>query len=256
MARAAERSRRWLGRGLPYLETGPLPGHLIVIEGTDGVGRSTQIDLLRPWLELEGWAVSNTGWTRSPLLSDTINEAKAGHELTTTTLSLLYAADFADRLEHQIIPALRAGFIVIADRYVYTAFARNSVMGVDPAWTEELFGMALVPDLVLYLEIDVEGLVPRVFEGKGMDYWESGMHLALGDDLFDSFHRYQGQLLAEYDRLARECDFLTFDARRPIDDIQTALRSAIREYLATSRKPAPPRARRGSSVPLRAGRRA
>src|SRR5439155_283091 len=111
---------------------GPLPGHLIVIEGTDGVGRSTQIELLRPWLELEGYAVSNTGWTRSPLLSDTINEAKAGHELTVVTFSLLYAADFADRLEHQIIPVLRAGFIVIADRYMYTAFARHTVMGADP----------------------------------------------------------------------------------------------------------------------------
>lgn len=255
MARAAERGGpRWLGHGLPYLETGPLPGHLIVIEGTDGVGRSTQIELLRPWLELEGWAVSNTGWTRSPLLSDTINEAKAGHELTTTTLSLLYAADFADRLEHQIIPALRAGFIVIADRYVYTAFARNSVMGVDPTWTEDLFGMALVPDLVLYLAIDVDALVPRVLEGKGMDYWESGMHLALGDDLFDSFHRYQRRLIAEYDRLAQAHAFLTVDARRSIDDIQLALRSAIREYLAASARPAPGRRRRHRE-PARLGRR-
>ena len=129
---AAKRPKTWYGHGLPYVQMKPLPGHLIVIEGTDGVGRSTQIELLRPWLELEGYAVSNTGWTRSPLLADTINEAKAGHELTVVTFSLLYAADFADRLEHQIIPALRAGFIVIADRYMYTAFARNMVMGADP----------------------------------------------------------------------------------------------------------------------------
>jgi len=149
---AKKKSKTWYGHGLPYLKIGSFPGHLIVIEGTDGVGRSTQIELLRPWLELQGHAVSNTGWTRSPLLSDTINEAKAGHELTVLTFSLLYAADFADRLEHQIIPALRAGFIVIADRYMYTAFARNMVMGADPAWTRELFGFALVPDLVLYLE--------------------------------------------------------------------------------------------------------
>jgi dTMP kinase len=121
------------------VKQGAFPGHLIVIEGTDGVGRSSQIELLSPWLELGGHAVSNTGWTRSPLLSDTINEAKAGHELTTTTFSLLYAADFADRLEHQIIPALKAGFVVIADRYMYTAFARNTVMGVDPAWTRALW---------------------------------------------------------------------------------------------------------------------
>ena len=154
--------------------------------------------MLRGWLELEGYAVSNTGWTRSPLLSATIAEAKAGHQLTPITFSLLYAADFADRLEHEILPALQAGFVVIADRYMYTAFARNAVMGADPEWTHEVFGMALVPDLVLYLEIDVDTLVPRVVRGKGMDYWESGMHLALSSDIFDSFQNYQRRIIAEY----------------------------------------------------------
>jgi dTMP kinase len=233
MARFPEREGpQWFGRGIPYVKRGPLPGHLIVIEGTDGVGRSTQIELLSPWLELEGYAVSNTGWTRSLLLADTINEAKAGHELTTTTFSLLYAADFADRLEHQIIPALKAGFIVIADRYMYTAFARNNVMGVDPAWTRALFGMAIVPDLVLYLQIDVDGLIPRVFEGKGMDYWESGMHLALGSDLYDSFVRYQGELIGEYDRLAEEFGFLVVDARDSVVTIQEQLRAHVAAYLS------------------------
>jgi dTMP kinase len=216
---------------MPYLTERRLPGHLIAIEGTDGIGRSTQIELLRPWLELEGYAVSNTGWTRSPLLHETINEAKEGHQLTVTTFSLLYAADFADRLEHEILPALQAGFIVIADRYMYTAFARNTVMGADPAWTRDLFGMALVPDLVLYLDVDVDTLVPRVVQGKGMDYWESGMHLALGTDLFDSFIRYQRGLIDEYRRLADEFGFLTIDARRSIDDVQTDLRTHITEYL-------------------------
>jgi len=227
----AKRGKSWYGHGLPYVPMGSLPGHLIVIEGTDGVGRSTQIERLSPWLELEGYAVSNTGWTRSPLLADTINEAKAGHELTTTTMSLLYGADFADRMEHQIIPALKAGFIVIADRYMYTVFARNAVMGVDAAWTRQLFGMALVPDLVLYLEIDVDHLIPRVLEGKGMDYWESGMHLALGSDMFDSFTRYQTQLIGEYDRLARAERFVTVDARRSVDEIQAELRAHIQTYL-------------------------
>ncbi len=234
----ARRGKTWYGHGLPYVKMKPLPGHLIVIEGTDGVGRSTQIELLQPWLELEGYAVSNTGWTRSPLLADTINEAKAGHELTVMTFSLLYAADFADRIEHQIIPALKAGFIVIADRYMYTAFARNMVMGADPAWTRELFGFALVPDLVLYLEIDVDHLVPRVLAGKGMDYWESGMHLALGIDLFDSFQRYQRRLIEEYNALAREFGFVSVDARAPIDDIQAELRQHIAAYLAATRRPA------------------
>jgi dTMP kinase len=151
--------------------------------------------------------------------------------LTVTTFSLLYAADFADRLEHEILPALQAGFIVIADRYMYTAFARNTVMGAEPAWTRDLFGVALVPDLVLYLDIDVDALVPRVVQGKGMDYWESGMHLALGTDLFDSFLRYQRRLIGEYRRLADEFGFATIDARPPIETVQAALREQISDYL-------------------------
>jgi len=232
MVPGARRRKRWYGHGLPYLRLKPLPGHLIVIEGTDGVGRSTQIEMLRSWLEVEGYAVSNTGWTRSPLLSETINEAKAGHYLTVTTFSLLYAADFADRLEHQIIPALKAGFVVIADRYMYTAFARNAVMGANPGWTRRLFGVALVPDLVLYLDIDVENLVSRVLAGKGMNYWESGMHLALGTDIFESFDRYQRRLLEEYDRLADEFRFIRVDARRSVEEIQDDLRAHIARYLS------------------------
>ncbi|MBI1814929.1 MAG: dTMP kinase [Deltaproteobacteria bacterium] len=229
--------KAFYGHGLPYLKIGSLRGSLIVIEGTDGVGRSTQIEQLTPWLEVQGHGVTNTGWTRSPLLSETINEAKAGHELTVTTFSLLYAADFADRLENEIIPALRAGFIVVADRYMYTAFARNAVMRADPKWTRELFGCALVPDLVLYLKIDADHLIPRVLEGKGMDYWESGMHLALGSDIFDSFRHYQTRLIREYNRLAQEFQFVTIDARRPIETIQADLRRHISSYLNRSKRP-------------------
>jgi dTMP kinase len=246
------------GNGLPYLKISPLRGSLIVIEGTDGVGRSTQIEQLTRWLEVQGYGVVNTGWTRSPLLAETINEAKAGHELNVTTFSLLYAADFADRLENQIIPALRAGFIVVADRYMYTAFARNAVMGADPEWTRKLFGFAVVPDLVMYLQIDVKHLVPRVLESKGMDYWESGMHLKLGSDIFDSFRRYQSRILREYDRMADEFDFVTVDAQQPIDDIQQELRGAIGRYLAGEHLPRRRRvpAPRVSAAPRRArGRR-
>lgn len=228
-------NKTFYGHGLPNLKVGPLRGSLIVVEGTDGVGRSTQIDQLMSWLELQGYAVTNTGWTRSALLSETINEAKAGHALTSTTFSLLYAADFADRLENNIIPALRAGFIVLADRYMYTAFARNAVMGADRKWTRDLFGCALIPDLVLYLKIDVDDLIPRVLEGKGMDYWESGMHVALGSDIFDSFVRYQGRLIREYNRLAREFTFTTVDARQSIEQIQAELRGHIAAYLDRSR---------------------
>src|SRR5260370_17643306 len=170
MASRRSHDETWYGLCLPYVAKKRLPGHLIAIEGTDGIGRSTQIELLRPWLELEGYAVSNTGWTRSPLLHETINEAKEGHQLTVTTFSLLYAADFADRLEHEILPALQAGFIVIADRYMYTAFARNTVMGADPASTRDLFALALVPDLVLYLDVDVDTPVPTTAHATATAY--------------------------------------------------------------------------------------
>lgn len=250
--------KTFYGNGLPYLKVSPLRGSLIVIEGTDGVGRSTQIEQLTRWLEVQGYGVVNTGWTRSPLLAETINEAKAGHELNVTTFGLLYAADFADRLENQIIPALRAGFIVVADRYMYTAFARNAVMGANPEWTRKLFGFAVVPDLVMYLKIDVKHLVPRVLESKGMDYWESGMHLKLASDIFDSFRRYQARLLREYDRMADEFDFVTVDAQQPIDTIQQELRATIGRYLSgeqmprrwragtshVTKRPSPARARR------------
>jgi len=251
--------KHFYGNGLPYLKVGPLKGSLIVIEGTDGVGRSTQIEALTRWLEVQGYGVVNTGWTRSPLLSETINEAKEGHELNVTTFSLLYVADFADRLENQIIPALRAGFIVLADRYMYTAFARNAVMGADAQWTRKLFGFAVVPDLVLYLRIDVRRLIPRVLESKGMDYWESGMHLKLGGDIFDSFRRYQARILREYDAIAAEVGFVTVDACRPVDAIQQDLRSHIARYLAGER-PARRRAtagvRRQSAATLRTAARA
>ena len=240
------------GNGLPYLKVGPLKGSLIVIEGTDAVGRSTQIEALTRWLEVQGYGVVNTGWTRSPLLSETINEAKAGHELNVTTFSLLYAADFADRLENQIVPALRAGFIVIADRYMYTAFARNAVMGADAQWTRRLFGFAVVPDLVLYLKIDVRRLIPRVLESKGMDYWESGMHLKLGGDIFDSFRRYQTRLIREYDEIADEFGFAIVDATRPIDVIQQDLRGYIGRYLAGER---PSGSRRANAAQRRTVRR-
>jgi len=233
-----DEDKTFYGFGLPYKNVGPLRGSLIVIEGTDSVGRSTQILQLTEWLEVQGYAVANTGWTRSPLLSETINEAKAGHQLTVTTFSLLYAADFADRMENEIIPALRAGFIVIADRYMYTAFARNAVMGADPQWTRDVFGFGLKPDLVLYLKIDLNHLIPRVLEGKGMDYWESGMHLALGSDIFDSFRRYQSRLIREYNKLAAELGFITVDARRPIEKIQADLRRHIAAYLERSRQTA------------------
>ncbi|MEX5219688.1 MAG: dTMP kinase [Nitrospiraceae bacterium] len=216
---------------MTYLNPSDLKGRLIAIEGTDGVGRTTHIESLQEWLEVQGYGVVTTGWTRSNLMSKTIEMAKQGNILDRWSLSLLYATDFADRLEHQIIPALRSGFVVLADRYIYTAFARDYVRSGDRKWIREVFGYALIPDLVCYLRIDIDTLALRVIESKGMNYWESGMDLRLGADLYDSFKKYQGLLIEEFDKMATEFQFEVIDARKSPDDIQAELRSKIQPLL-------------------------
>ncbi|MBD0306181.1 MAG: thymidylate kinase [Nitrospiraceae bacterium] len=228
----------YFGDGLTYVDPSDLRGKLIAIEGTDGVGRSTHIDLLQEWLEVQGYGVITTGWTRSNLMSKTIEVAKQGNILDRWSFSLLYATDFADRLEHQVIPALRSGFIVLADRYIYTAFARDLARSGDPNWIRDVFGFALLPDLVCYLRIDVDTLALRVIESKGMNYWESGMDLKLGVDLYDSFKKYQGLLIKEFDKMAEEFHFEVIDARKPPEEIQEALRIKIEPILRNGREPA------------------
>ena len=228
---------RFFGDGLKYLDPSDLKGKLIAIEGTDGVGRSTHIEMLQEWLEIQGYGVMTTGWTRSNLMSKTIEMAKAGNILDRWSLSLLYATDFADRLEHQIIPALRSGFVVLADRYIYTAFARDFVRSADRQWIRDVFGFALIPDLVCYLRIDVETLALRVIETTGMNYWESGMDLRLGTDLYDSFKKYQSLLIEEFDKMAIEFRFDVVDARKSPEEIQDELRGHILPVLQ-NHKPA------------------
>jgi dTMP kinase len=231
-----ENGRRYFGDGLPYLNLSDLKGKLIAIEGTDGVGRSTHIELLQEWLEVQGYGVVTTGWTRSSLMSKTIEVAKQGNILDRWSFSLLYATDFADRLEHQIIPALRSGFIVLADRYIYTAFARDTVRSGDRKWIRDVFGFAVVPDLVCYLRIDVDTLALRVIETKGMNYWESGMDLKLSADLYDSFKKYQAMLIEEFDKMAEEFSFEVIDARKPPEEIQDLLRAKIEPLLKNGRQ--------------------
>ena len=218
---------RFFGDGLKYLNPSDLKGKLIAIEGTDGVGRTTHIEMLQEWLEVQGYGVMITGWTRSNLMSKAIEMAKAGNILDRWSLSLLYATDFADRLEHQIIPALRSGFVVLADRYIYTAFARDFVRSADRKWIRDVFGFSLIPDLVCYLRIDVETLALRVIETTGMNYWESGMDLRLGADLYDSFKKYQSLLIEEFDKMAIEFRFNVVDARKSPEEIQDELRGHI-----------------------------
>lgn len=219
--------RAFIGRGLPYVNIDQLPGRLIVVEGSDAVGRTTQIRLLRDWLEVEGLGTVETGWTRSMLVKETIDLAKEGHTMNVLTLNLLYATDFADRLEHEIIPALRAGFIVISDRYIYTAFARAIVRGANPEWVRSIFGFALQPDLVIYLKADTKTLFRRALLSKGLDYWESGRDQNPGLDPYDSFLRYQSKLLREFDRMAKEYNFVVINSRRSINAVQKSLRESV-----------------------------
>jgi dTMP kinase len=230
----------YYGHGIPYLPIDGYPGKIIAIEGTDGVGRSTQITLLREWLEVQGYGVVETGWTRSELMQPTIDLAKASNTLNKLTFVLLYATDFADRLEKEIIPALKAGFIVLSDRYIFTALARAGVRGVDRAWVRSLYGFAIAPHLVFYLKIDEKTLIRRVLQSRGMDFWESGMDMKLGDDIYESFRAYQRSLLKEYASMADEFGFRMLDARRKIDVIQDELRRQIGAFLAESETPSAP----------------
>ena len=226
----------YYGRGVPYLAMDTYPGKLIAIEGTDGVGRSTQIQLLREWLEVKGYGVIETGWTRSQLMQPTIELAKSSNTLNKLTFVLLYATDFADRLEKEIIPALKAGFIVLSDRYIFTALARAGVRGVDRQWLRNLYGFAIAPHMVFYLNVDVKTLIGRVLQSRGMDFWESGMDLKTGDDIYDSFRQYQSKLLKEYASMGDEFHFRLLDARRPIDKIQDELRKQVAAFLEPQEK--------------------
>ncbi|HYT28137.1 MAG TPA: thymidylate kinase [Ktedonobacteraceae bacterium] len=204
-----------------------LPGRLIVIEGTDSVGRSTQLNLLRPWLESSGYAVVNTEMTRSVLAGAGLKQAKAGHTLGPITLNLFYATDFVDRFENQILPALRAGFIVLTDRYIYSLMARAIVRGADPGWIRSIYGLALIPDAVFYLKIGIDDLIPRVLQRGGFDYWESGMDMRLGGDLFESFVNYQTLLLEQFELMTREYGFQVIDASLPVDLLSEQLKQKV-----------------------------
>jgi dTMP kinase len=214
-----------------------MKGKLIVIEGTDGAGRSTQVTLLKNWLEVQGYAVVETGWARSPLMQKPIQIAKTGNIMDRMTFTLLYATDFADRLENQIIPALKSGHIVLADRYIYTAIVRDAIRQPDTEWVRKLFNFALIPDLVVYLKIDIETLVARAIESGGMNFWEAGMDIHVGPDLFDSFVNYQSFLLAEFDKLSKEFDFEVIDARKDVNLIQEQIRERVGEILKKSKVP-------------------
>jgi dTMP kinase len=205
-----------------------LQGKLIVIEGPDSVGRSTQVSRLRTWLEHRGHAVLDTGLARGALAGKGIQQAKEGNTLGPVTMTLFYATDFADRLENEIIPALRAGFVVLTDRYIFSLMARAIARNEDRVWIEKVAGFALVPHAVYYLRADVHDLLTRVVLGRGaFDYWESGMDMRFGTDMHDSFVRYQTRVIRALDRMAKRYNFIVVDANQTPDQIFRELRRSI-----------------------------
>jgi dTMP kinase len=215
-------------QSLPGLDSKGLSGKLIVIEGADAVGRSTQVIQLRQWLEQEGHAVLDTGMARSALAGKGISKAKDGNTLGPVTMTLYYATDFADRLENEIIPALRAGFVVLTDRYIFSIMARAIARGEDPEWIERVCGFGLVPHAVYYLKAKVKDLVSRVVIGRGVfDYWESGMDCHFGDDMYESFVNYQTRLIRALDRMSSQYGFIDIDATRSPDAIFQDLKTRI-----------------------------
>ena len=219
------------GGGVPGIDLQDLSGWLIVIEGTDGAGRTTHLNRLRPVLERKGYAVAETGLSRSDLAARGISKAKEGNTLGSNAYNLFYATDFADRLERQIIPALRAGFVMLTDRYVYSLIARAIVRGADPDWIKNVYSFSLKPDAVFYLRIQVEDLVPRIVANGGFDYWESGMDLPMGADLFDSFVNYQTRVIEELDHLAQDYGFETLDSTRSEDETAEDLADRVLRLL-------------------------
>lgn len=225
---------------LPGVDCSELRGKLIVIEGPDSVGRSTQIALLRQWLEQEGHAVLDSGMARSALAGEAIQKAKEGNTFGPVTMTLFYITDFADRLEHEIIPALRAGFYVLIDRYIFSIMARAIARGEDRRWIERVAGFALVPHAIYYLRAEVKDLVRRVVLGRGsFDFWESGMDIRFGPDMYESFLRYQTKVVRALDQMAKRYQFQIVDASRPPGEIFEDLRQRIAELEAKPAQAAP-----------------
>jgi dTMP kinase len=224
--------RRFYGYGIPNVDLNRLAGKLIVVEGADGSGRSTQIARLRDWLEGSGHATVQVGLKRSTLVSEELDQAQNGNILSHTTLSLFYATDFADQLENIILPALKAGFMVLADRYIYTLMARDLVRGMDEAWLKNVYGIAIMPDAVFYLNVSPEQLVQRNFAKKhALDYWESGMDLGLSREMFDSFLKYQALMAQQFRRLQSIYGFSIIEGDRSPDEINAELRRKIEAML-------------------------
>jgi dTMP kinase len=227
-----QKPKEFYGKGIPGTILEELKGQLIVVEGADGSGRSTQIDLLRNWLERRGYPTANVGLKRSMLVSRELEQAMQGNILGVRTLSLFYATDFADQLENRIIPALRSGFIVLADRYIYTLMARSVVRGVEPTWIRDVYSIALVPDAVFYLAVSPKILVERNLRKHAvLDHWESGMDMHRSSNMYASFIEYQRLIQKEFKSMQELYGFESINGNRSPRAIQHELRAKIEVIL-------------------------
>ena len=229
------KTKRFYGKGLPNVDPTLLKGSLIVIEGSDGAGRSTQMAFLQNWLERKGYPTVVVGLKRSELVGEALAEAMRGNTLNAITLNLFYATDFADQLERVIIPSLRAGFVVLADRYIYTLMARDIVRGSSMDWLKELYGFALVPDAVFYLNVNPKSLAERNFRKRGyLDYWESGMDIQRVGVMYENFIKYQGKLHRVFEQLQKEYGFTTIQGSRSPSSISREIRDKVEKVLKES----------------------
>jgi dTMP kinase len=218
---------------LTFEQLHSFPGKLIIVEGIDGSGKSTQLLLLQKWLLAKGYNVFFTEWNSSELVRETTKRGKKSKALTPTTFSLLHATDFANRLYHDILPPLKAGMIVLADRYVYTAFARDAVRGVSPAWVRKLYNFAIRPDLAFYFKVPIEIAISRLLGGTRaqLKYYEAGMDMGLSQDLTESFRIFQSRILAEYEKIVDEYGLITMDATQEIEEQQNEMRQRVSQAL-------------------------
>jgi len=213
------------------------PGKLFVVEGIDGSGKSTQLVLLHQWLKAEGYGVVFSEWNSSPLVRNITKRGKKKHMLTPATFCLIHATDFADRMERNIIPLLKAGAVVLCDRYIYTAFARDVVRGMDPKWVREIYSFAPKPTVTFYFRVPLEVAMKRLINGRnGFKFYEAGMDLELSQDAEESFHMFQGRIIEEYEKMVPEFEITVVDATQPVEAEQAQMRQLVKSKLAQAKR--------------------
>ncbi|NIM94968.1 MAG: thymidylate kinase [Anaerolineales bacterium] len=209
-----------------------LPGRLIIVEGIDGSGKSTQLDMLRKWLISQGYCVAFSEWNSSPIVRRMTKRGKNKQLLTPISFSLVHAADFMDRMERQMLPALKAGAVVLADRYIYTAFGRDVARGVDPEWIREVYSFAVQPTLAFYFRVSLEESLIRILSGRPtLKYYEAGMDIGLSDDPYKSYELFQGRILEEYDKMIDEFGLQVIDATLPLLEQQEMVEEIVEPYI-------------------------